>query len=173
MQGQDLPTEKELGAPSATALDLLVVSLELIEEPAFLVNGRGSVVMANRRGRARLEEDRTLLADCFDAVATRAPSARVRIVHPVATVGEGSHHVVVVERGDASLASRLERFRVAHGLTAAESRVLARIVHGDTNKGIALTLGCAARTVEVHATALMRKLGVDSRARLVAAFWRP
>lgn len=160
-------------ASGAPVLELLVGSLGLVEEPAFLMNGRGSLVMANPLGRSLIEEDRSLLADCAEAVTAHRSSPRIRSVMPVATRGDGAHYVVVVARGAASFASRLERFRTDCSLTGAEARVLARIVHGDANKDIAVTLGCAARTVEVHATAVMRKVGVDSRARLVAAFWAP
>ena len=48
-------------------------------------------------------------------------------------------------------------------LTKREEQVLALLVQGMTNRDIGLNLGISPRTVEVHRTNLMRKLGLDSR----------
>lgn len=52
-------------------------------------------------------------------------------------------------------------------LTARELEVLAHIVGGETNKQIATALTISPRTVEVHRSAAMRKLGARNTADLV------
>ena len=63
--------------------------------------------------------------------------------------------------------------RGATGMNAslrATNGVLAQLARGASNKDIATKLGCATRTVEVHATAVMRRCHVESRSRLVSVF---
>jgi len=45
------------------------------------------------------------------------------------------------------------------------------VARGEANKSIAALLGCSEGAVEQHVTALLRRYGVESRARLVARFW--
>lgn len=52
-------------------------------------------------------------------------------------------------------------------LTQRELEVLRRVADGETNKEIALILGISPRTVEVHRSAAMRKLGAKNTAQLV------
>lgn len=52
-------------------------------------------------------------------------------------------------------------------LTARELEVLQLIVHGKSNKDIALVLGLSANTVSVHRANLMQALGVHNTAELV------
>jgi two-component system, NarL family, response regulator NreC len=51
-------------------------------------------------------------------------------------------------------------------LTRREEQVLDLLIQGLTNRDIGLALGISTRTVEVHRTNLMRKLGLNSRAEL-------
>ncbi|WP_375196373.1 response regulator transcription factor [Sphingobium sp.] len=55
-------------------------------------------------------------------------------------------------------------------LTPREREVLAAVVKGLTNRQIGELLGISHRTVEVHRARLMRKLGVDCVAQLVALY---
>lgn len=52
-------------------------------------------------------------------------------------------------------------------LTPRELEVLRRVADGETNKEIGLALGISPRTVEVHRSASMRKLGARNTAQLV------
>jgi len=52
-------------------------------------------------------------------------------------------------------------------LTQRELEVLRRVADGGTNKEIGLSLGISPRTVEVHRSAAMRKLGARNTAQLV------
>jgi DNA-binding CsgD family transcriptional regulator len=53
-------------------------------------------------------------------------------------------------------------------LTSAESRVLERLMLGETNKEIAAELGCSPRTVEFHLAHIFNKTGVEGRGRLMS-----
>ena len=52
-------------------------------------------------------------------------------------------------------------------LTAQQSRILQLICEGKLNKQIAFDLSIAETTVKAHVTAIMRKLGVQSRTQAV------
>jgi DNA-binding NarL/FixJ family response regulator len=53
-------------------------------------------------------------------------------------------------------------------LTPGEVRVLIGVLRGETNKEIAVELGCSVRNVEFHVSNILRKSGQSSRARLIA-----
>lgn len=59
---------------------------------------------------------------------------------------------------------------VAHraGLTASQSRVLSALAAGLTNRAIADSLQLSPRTVESHIVAIFDKLGVSTRAAVLA-----
>jgi DNA-binding CsgD family transcriptional regulator len=65
---------------------------------------------------------------------------------------------------DERVASATERY----GLTRRQREVLAQLVQGLSNKEIANVLGCTEDTVEVHVSAIHKKVGVDGRTRLTA-----
>ena len=45
------------------------------------------------------------------------------------------------------------------------------MARGSSNKEIARELEAAERTIEFHVTQLLRKVGADSRAQLIAKLW--
>ena len=67
--------------------------------------------------------------------------------------------------------SRLRAAVVRWRLTKREGQVLDTLSLGMSNKDLALTLGCARKTIEIHVSAILRKAGVGTRAALVAAVW--
>jgi DNA-binding NarL/FixJ family response regulator len=71
----------------------------------------------------------------------------------------------------AAAISRVHRLplSVLDELTPAERRVLVYLCAGYSNKEIASALGRAEATVKHQVSACLRKLGVPSRARLIAA----
>jgi DNA-binding CsgD family transcriptional regulator len=54
------------------------------------------------------------------------------------------------------------------GLTPRQREVLGRVAGGDATGTIAAALGISERAIEMHLTALFDRVGVDSRAALVA-----
>ena len=61
-------------------------------------------------------------------------------------------------------------FAVMDLLSPREREVLAAVASGHTNRETGKLLGISHRTVEVHRARLMRKLGVQSVAQLVALY---
>ena len=56
--------------------------------------------------------------------------------------------------------------RNAYGLTAREKKIVAAVLSGHGNQGIAETLNISRHTVKNHLTAIFKKLGVSSRLEL-------
>lgn len=57
-------------------------------------------------------------------------------------------------------------------LTPAQIRVFDRLVQGDSNLEIARATGIAEKTVKTHVTAIFRKFGCESRARVIARHYQ-
>jgi DNA-binding CsgD family transcriptional regulator len=56
------------------------------------------------------------------------------------------------------------------GLTPSEARVATAVLEGGSNRKVAEALFLSTRTVESHLSAIYRKLGLHSRAKLIAEF---
>ncbi len=87
----------------------------------------------------------------------------------LAAVSRGKSYVpegfVATEaNGDSEASDAVERLST---LTAQQSRILQLICQGKLNKQIAFDLAIAETTVKAHVTAIMRKLGVQSRTQAV------
>lgn len=74
-----------------------------------------------------------------------------------------------VELAAAGARPRRRRFRGVEALTPAELRVAKLAARQQTNREIAESLFVSLRTVETHLTHAYRKLGIDSRVKLVTA----
>ncbi len=149
----------------------LAAALDLLGAAAFLVDGRSRPVLASRAGRELLVADGRRVRDRIAAVAAgKDPRATVL---RVAARGVPTHRLVVFHSGaqgvDDALLRRMAR---AWRLTPRQTQVLGCLVLGDANKVIAEKLGCAVGTVELHVSAILGKAKVESRAAVVAAFWR-
>ena len=74
---------------------------------------------------------------------------------------------------DDMLAARaLASARIRWELSMRETEVMSHLANGDANKEIAAKLSCALRTVEAHVTSILQKARCESRAQVVAHFWR-
>ena len=69
--------------------------------------------------------------------------------------------------GEARTGEGVEALRRLRSLTPQQGRILALICDGKLNKQIAWELSIAEATVKAHVTAIMRKLGVQSRTQAV------
>ncbi len=160
----------------------LVVALEQVPGPAWVVGARGRIAHANAAGRARLDADRDGLRAALSACtadaerespthcARRFKAARVRdasgtIAHVV--VVEASEHVGAGVSSD-TVEDSVKRL----GLTPAQTRVFHHVARGASNATIAAELGVAERTVEAHVTAILVKAQVPSRAALIVQVFR-
>lgn len=74
---------------------------------------------------------------------------------------------VTVEKEDAPATAHEEAIRRLSQLTRQQARILELICEGKLNKQIAYELSIADATVKAHVTAIMRKLGVQTRTQAV------
>ena len=68
------------------------------------------------------------------------------------------------EKGEKAL-----RYTAFASLTPREREVLEHMLRGATNKDIAATLGRSLKTVELHVSHVLKKLGLPTRIQLLAA----
>lgn len=73
---------------------------------------------------------------------------------------EMSSRIARNENGDAGASPLTKRF----GLTPAQGRVLEQMAEGSSNRQIAEVLGLSVGTVKIHASKIMKTLGVSNRA---------
>lgn len=109
---------------------------------------------ARRRTKAALDSMTTLLGEMANE--------QLRPVPPTERTAPG---------GQGAAGEALLDIRARYGLSDRQFDVLQEIIAGCGNKEIAQRLGCAESTVELHVTALLRKVGVKSRAQLTAKYW--
>jgi DNA-binding NarL/FixJ family response regulator len=81
------------------------------------------------------------------------------------------HCLAVEHRGAPDPAPRVAAAAARWDITPSQSRVLALLALGQTNKTIANALGCAESTVEVHVTALLARSACRNRCELVSRLW--
>jgi two-component system response regulator FixJ len=136
--------------PGLSGLDLLAEMEDWLNRPAVVLTiGAGDVSTAVRGmslGAVAVLQAPCRIAEFRDAVHEAIGAANRRREHQ-ARVGR-------IERGLATL-------------TDEESKVLALVVAGQMNKGIAHSLGAGLRTVEMRRHSIMAKLGAHSLAELV------
>jgi len=120
----------------------------------------------------------------FLIVVARMPESRTIAHRAIKAVGNAMRIVVGIEKdgtpvdmtvGDPvssnPLEARLATATLVWKLTPRQTDVMRLVARGDANKDIAAALGCAENTVELHVTALLRRVAVSSRTQLVARFW--
>jgi DNA-binding CsgD family transcriptional regulator len=146
----------------------LDVALEAIGHPAYVVTSIGRVVHANSAGRTRLDQGMEPLTDTLKRYLRGEPTDKQFSFTPLRIAGAPAYYLAVIQGEPAQALARVHSLSVSWGLTAREAEVLGRLVRGESNKTIALHLGCAERTVEVHVTRILAKAQVESRSALIA-----
>lgn len=120
--------------------------------PVIIVTGHGDIPLAVRAMRAGAR----------DFIEKPYPEERILgAVREALAVGRAAL--------DGRARAAAAQARLA-SLTPREGEVLAALVEGHSNKGIAARLGISPRTVEVHRAHLMDKLGVRSLPEAVRMF---
>ncbi|MCV0382600.1 MAG: LuxR C-terminal-related transcriptional regulator [Erythrobacter sp.] len=89
------------------------------------------------------------------------PLRRIEVYKTIRTVLEEA------ESANDELQRILEARCLVRGLTEREREVLDLLVEGSSNKGIARQLGISPRTVEIHRSNMMRKLGAGHTAEAI------
>lgn len=117
--------------------------------PVIIITGHGDVSSAREAFRAQ----------AIDFL--EKPLDQERLIHAI----EESFKVQTDRREEVETRTRLSS-RFAE-LTPREREVMGLVVAGDHNRHIAAKLGISVRTVEVHKSRMMTKLGVNSISQLV------
>jgi DNA-binding CsgD family transcriptional regulator len=142
-------------------------ALEALGRPAYILDHRGRVVHANPLGL----QSKHSLASLRTAAREIKGSAR-RQSFALRIPGVADHELVVIEPTGPEHGIRRAAFAQRFSLTPKQLEVLTHVVEGLTNKEIAAELGCAESTIELHVSGLFRKIAVDNRGALIAAYWR-
>jgi DNA-binding NarL/FixJ family response regulator len=162
----------------------------LVQEEDFEVVGAGSDAAAALRLAADGKPDVMLLdlalpdangLDVIAPLAVRSPGTRVLVLsmhaepaYAAAALARGAWGLVSKAASPENLAAAIrrvasgERLPVPISLLPQEQRVLDEVARGRTNEEVAAVLGIQTKTVEGYAQRLMDKLGIHTRAGLVA-----
>jgi DNA-binding NarL/FixJ family response regulator len=146
----------------------LAVALQHIEGPAFLATKELQVFASNDAGQRLLESDPAATRQkLLQATRNRVPApGAVKKVR--GRDGVEGWFIVLPRCEPRTTASRATLVARRAGLTAAQTRVLLALANGLTNRGIAEELRLSTRTVESHLFAIFDKLGVSTRAAVLA-----
>ncbi len=144
-------------------------ALERLSAPAYLVSRSGATIHANAAGRTLWGSSPSARAE-IDA-ARRGCHSQYDAT-PIVTRGQPLHTLIVKRPCRTDLGDRVAFVAAAWKLTPRQVEVLRVLVEGHANKTIAERLRCAENTVELHVTGLMRASKSQSRAEIVARFWR-
>jgi RNA polymerase sigma factor (sigma-70 family) len=139
----------DLKLPEMSGMELRRRLVELgCQQPFIVITGQGDVTIA-------VEAMRLGAVDFIEKPFE--PRRLLRIVKKCL------EREVVERRGRAAQQQLQDRLR---RLTPRERDVLQLVVQGQASKEIAQNLGISPKTVEVHRSRLMKKLGVESQAQL-------
>ena len=150
----------------------LQLALGAIPAPAFVVRANGEIVRANEAGWAWAKEDAARSQESL-AKAMDDPAVLPCRVTVLPATDHVRHALIVLEIAALDEMKSLEQAVRRWSLTPRQAEVLALLAEGKTNRLIAATLGCSERTVEIHVAALLEKADCESRAELIAQFWKP
>lgn len=178
------------GAPGLH--DLLLAMLDEVDHPMLLVSAGLRLLHANRAAMRRLrvgdalrvengavraasDRDTALVASAVQGASCRGLRRLVRLGGAAAPtslavlplVPDADVALLVLARADAVEPLTLQCFAQSHGLTGAESKVLAALCWGASPQDIARELGVAMSTVRTHIASLRGKAEVGSVGQLV------
>ncbi len=146
-------------------------ALENIPSAAFIVSIGGAVEQANARGRALLERNRAVVLSALRRAIDDRGADRSFEVSPLLRFGQIIQYLAVQQQPSDFEADRTSVAAHRWQLTPKEARVLGKLVNGQSNKAIAVQIGCAERTVELHVTHIFQRAEVENRSALIAKFW--
>ncbi len=155
------------GAPrpdllTTAVLAALDVALEVMRSPALIADWRGKIVCANARARALLGGGSPVPPMAPAAQDRGGPRDGVWEATPIGAPGLPAWSLLVCRPPEVPPRRRWN-------LTARQSEVLDLVARGLPNTGIAASLGIRLGTVEFHVSAIFDKVGVNSRAALIAS----
>lgn len=157
-----------------------------VERPPgmLLVDPEGRITVASGAAQEWMDaiDDRDRVPSVVRSVAAAAgagdglahaalptPSGQWVLLHASPLAGDSEGVGVIIEEARPAVLS--EVIAGAHGLTTREREITALAAQGRSTKQIALALGISPFTVQDHLKAVFAKVGVQSRAELVAALY--
>ncbi|HLK90489.1 MAG TPA: LuxR C-terminal-related transcriptional regulator [Polyangia bacterium] len=146
----------------ATAvLAALDVALDAMQMPALVADPSGEIVCANAKARA-ITGDGPQVGRLARPVASASGGAEaIWQATPIGVAGLPDWSLLILHPPGPTACRRWN-------LTTRQAQVLGLVARGLTNTGIAETLGIRPGTVEFHVSAIFDKVGVNSRAALIA-----
>ena len=153
------------GAQVAASLE---ATMELVPVPCFLFHVSGRLLDANASGRLLQKREPELVRQIDSRIHERDPRFQV---YPIRVRGIATSYLVTLRAPGRSAAPDAPQRARQWGLTKRQATVLGCVVDGLANKEIASRLNIAPGTVELHVTAILAKVRVESRAALIAAYW--
>lgn len=149
----------------------LAVTLEQLGAPALLVDSRGRIFETNSAARALVEARRDELVDSIRSVLANQPASLPLMLTRISDGTTSELYLAVLRPRTPKARLALAVSLAAHRwkLTRRQTEVLQLIARGETNGGIASTLGITERATELHITAIFDRARVSNRAALVAA----
>ncbi len=168
-----LLAERRLGA-APRSLAALDAALDNIGGPAFVVRASGAILTLNGEARRLLDSSRDLLRTALHDALRGRPTSVAFDITEIRDNGVSTCWLLVARPApEAVLETALARATTRWQLTHRQRQVLDLVVRGLTNATIAAELALSARAVELHVSALLARLGVSSRAAIVATVLTP
>jgi DNA-binding CsgD family transcriptional regulator len=168
-----LVLERHFGSTGyqGAALDLALANFPGESMVVRLAARSLSIEHANPRAEAALAADGPRFREQIRA-SIQGTNGPYRSVELPGTSGVTARYFLLTRRPEmARLSSNLEVLEERWELTPKQSRVLALVARGLSNKSIAAELQCAENTVEFHVTGLLGITKAENRTQLVAKFW--
>jgi len=146
--------------------------IEAVPSAAFVVSMDGSVLYANATGKKMLAANRSrTTSELARAIEGEVPAWEVKRI--AGRTRAELHHLLVHRDAAVRVSTRVNEAVVRWKLSRRQADVLALVIDGHPNASIAMILGIATRTVEVHVSALLDRLQVENRSALVARVLSP
>jgi DNA-binding CsgD family transcriptional regulator len=138
-------------ARARIAENVVPAALEAIERPAVIVGRRGEIAHANRAAHVLLAEHQLCELQGDELAIAGVPGFRL---------------VILRDRPSIEVRARAAARRWT--LTERQAEVLVHAVSGHSNATIAELLGVTPRSIEMHLSAIYARIGIDTRAALIA-----
>lgn len=155
--------------PASTDLDLAetLLDLHLVRKAGVLHHS----IAADGVDEFAPIAARTRPVDAELRLAERAWDAANAVILKMRLVQSESHSDIALVAGDGrGMDVSTGAPALLAGLTPGEARVARAVLEGGSNRKVAEALFLSTRTVESHLSAIYRKLGLHSRAQLIAEF---
>lgn len=142
-------------------------ALEHIGGEAFIVDAEGNLLHANAAAVAALARDSAARHALLRA-PDKAPHGVLVTVTDIAADDGPPTRLIIVSDPQSRTEHAVREAARRYALTPRECAVFEHLVQGASNLRIGHLLGCSERTVEIHVTNLLRKMGCFSRAEAIA-----